>query len=85
MLLHIEDEYESMLAMNALDMPAVLVPMSRAFIHEDLAYIYTNLGENVLAKKFAKKALAVLSQDPWMQKLYPKRIERLTRMSRVSR
>lgn len=68
-------QYEKILNENSL--PIELVRIGRGLVYEELAEIYSAKNMKEQSRKYALLAYDNLSKDPWMKKLYPKRIERM--------
>lgn len=52
------------------------------YVYEELAECYLIKGETETARKYFKLAYDILSNDPWLKKNEPDRLERLEKLSR---
>lgn len=64
-------------------LPIELVRAGRGLVYEELAEIYSAQNNKEQTKKYSLLAYNDLSQDPWMKKLYPKRLERMKELSNL--
>lgn len=64
-------------------LPIELVHTGRGLVYEELAEIYSAQNNKEKTKKYSLLAYNDLSQDPWMKKLYPKRLERMKELSNL--
>lgn len=74
-------QYEDISSKNLL--PIELVRTGRGLVYEELAEIYLAQNNKEQSKKYSLLAYDGLSQDPWMKKLYPKRLERMKELSNL--
>ena len=69
------EQYEKIIREGSLAIE--LIYISRGLVHEELAEIYLEKKLFELSKKHARLAYNDLLKDPWMNKLYPERIQRM--------
>ncbi len=74
-LLALDNEYDSMMKRNELDMPKGMLDTARGLVCEELAEIYS-----AKAQFFAETAYKNLSKDEWFKKLEISRLERLNQL-----
>ncbi len=74
-LLALDNEYDSMMKRNELDMPKEVLDTARGLVCEELAEIYSTKAEF-----FAETAYKNLSKDEWFKKLEISRLERLNQL-----
>lgn len=74
-------QYEDISRKNSL--PIELVRTGRGLVYEELAEIYLAKNSKEQSKKYAMLAYDDLSKDPWMEKLYPERLERMKELSNL--
>lgn len=74
-LLALIEEYDFQMHSGELDMPEEIYFYMRGLVYEELAEIY-----NAKAKLFARLAYEGLSKNEWVQKLEPKKLERLKQL-----
>jgi len=61
-------------------LPIELIRTGRGLVYEELAEIYLAKNRKEQSKKYAMLAYDDLSKDPWMEKLYPQRLERMHKL-----
>ena len=74
-------EYEKISEQGLL--PIELIYVGRGLVYEELAEIYFCKKANEQSPKYAHLAYEDLSKDPWMKKLYPKRIQRMFKLGKL--
>lgn len=74
-------QYEDISNNNSL--PIELVRTGRGLVYEELAEIYLAQNNKEQSKKYSLLAYDDLSQDPWMEKLYPERLGRMKELSNL--
>lgn len=74
-------QYKEISSKNSL--PIELVRTGRGLVYEELSEIYLAQNNKEQSKKHSLLAYDDLSQDPWMEKLYPERLERMKELSNL--
>ena len=74
-LLALNEEYDVLIKSGKLDMPEEMLLYAHGLLQEEIAEIYS-----AKAKTFSGRAYEALSQNEWIKKLDPKKLERLKKL-----